>query len=186
MSLKNKIDELIPLLNRLSDLESEVEHVIEKMISAFDNGRKVMVFGNGGSASDAAHMAGELQGRFRFDRPGLPVLCLNTNMSTITAVSNDLGYENIFRKQVEGLAVPGDVVIGITTSGNSVNVIKALEFASDKDITTVCMTGKKDCRADEICDLKLKVPSSDTPQIQEMHIMLIHHICEQVEKRMFG
>jgi D-sedoheptulose 7-phosphate isomerase len=142
--------------------------------------------GNGGSAADAQHFVAEIVGRFKMERPGLPAVALSTDTSILTAIGNDYGFENIFRRQVEALAVSGDLVVGISTSGNSPNVQSALELAREKGCTTIALLGKDGGSIKKICDLALVVPSHDTPRVQEGHITIIHIVCDLLEKTMFG
>ena len=148
-------------------------------------GGKVMLAGNGGSAADAQHIAAELVARFEFDRPGLPALALSTDTSMLTAIGNDYGYEYVFSRQVQASGRPGDVFIGISTSGNSKNVVKAVEAAKAKGISTVALCGSCGCLA-ALCDFALAVPSAHTPRIQENHILLGHILCALIEESMFG
>lgn len=159
-----------------------VSQVCERALRA---GNKIMLAGNGGSAADAQHIAAELVARFEFDRPGLPALSLSTDTSMLTAIGNDYGYEFVFSRQVEANGQRGDVLIGLSTSGNSPNVLKAVAAAKHKGITTVafCGTGGQ---LREACDYALCVPSSNTARIQESHILLGHVICSLVENALFG
>lgn len=166
---------------KLVGMSAEVERAAEMIIESLRSGGKIMLFGNGGSAADAQHIAGELLGRFYTDRRALPALALNTNSSVTTAIANDMGYENVFSRQVEGLARPGDVVVGITTSGNSENVVRGLRAAREAGARTIAMTGERPGRADALADLVIKVPSTKTPRIQEAHITIGHVICQLVE-----
>lgn len=185
MIFTEKVDLLIESLKKLKEQKEIVDELIENIIYSYSNGGKVIVFGNGGSASDALHMCAELQGRFFIDRNGLDAVCLNSNISTITAIANDFGYSEIFKKQLEGCLNKNDVVIGISTSGNSENVIKAIEFCSEKNVNTYTLSGKDGGKLKNICEKNIIVPSNITPHIQEMHIFLIHHICDVVEKTLF-
>lgn len=151
-------------------------------LEAIDAGGKVLVFGNGGSAADAQHLAGEFVGRFKVDRAPLPAIALTTDTSILTCVGNDYGFEEIFSRQVGALARPGDVVIGITTSGNSPNVVKALSLAKENGCYTVALTGSRSGAVDPLCDALFKAPTSETPRIQECHIAWIHYYCETVER----
>lgn len=151
-------------------------------LEAIDGGGKVLVFGNGGSAADAQHLAGEFVGRFKLERAPLPAIALTTDTSILTCVGNDYGFNEIFSRQVGALARPGDVVIGITTSGNSPNVVKALQLAKERGCRTVGLTGVKAGEVDPLCDVIFKAPTSDTPRIQECHIAWIHYYCETVER----
>jgi D-sedoheptulose 7-phosphate isomerase len=156
------------------------------LIDTFKSGGKLMVMGNGGSAADSQHFAAEIVSRFRMERPGLPAIALSTDTSILTAIGNDYGFDVVFRRQVEALAMPGDVVVGISTSGNSVNVKKAFELARTKGCRTVALLGRDGGSIKGSCDLSLVVPSDDTPRIQEGHITIIHIVCDLVEKAMFG
>jgi D-sedoheptulose 7-phosphate isomerase len=156
------------------------------LIDTFKCGGKLMVMGNGGSAADSQHFAAEIVSRFRMERPGLPAIALSTDTSILTAIGNDYGFDVVFRRQVEALALPGDVVAGISTSGNSVNVKMALDLARQKGCRTIALLGRDGGSIKGSCDLALVVPSDDTPRIQEGHITIIHIVCDLVEKAMFG
>jgi D-sedoheptulose 7-phosphate isomerase len=147
-------------------------------------GGKILAFGNGGSAADAQHLAGELVGRYLRDRPGLPALALTTDASIVTAVANDLGYEAVFRRQVEAHGRPGDVAIGISTSGNSPNVVAALAAARAAGLVTLALTGEGGGRVAALADHLIEVPSRDTPRIQEVHAMVVHILCAIVEEEL--
>ncbi|MFQ5662700.1 MAG: SIS domain-containing protein, partial [Terriglobia bacterium] len=155
-------------------------------LEALARGRRVYLFGNGGSAADAQHIAAELQGRLRRARAALPVLALTTNSSVVTAVGNDYGFGEIFARQVEGLVAPGDVVVGITTSGASVNVLRGLRAARRRGARTVALTGARPRKLEPLADLLLKVPSRDTQRIQEAHITLGHIYCDLIERHLFA
>ena len=159
--------------------------VIGCIIHCYRNSGKVLFCGNGGSAADAQHLAAELSGRFYYDRPPLSAEALHVNTSYLTAVANDYSYHEIFARLLKGAGKPGDVLIGISTSGNSPNIIRAFEVARDMGITTVAMTGETGGKMKPLSDFLLNVPSSDTPRIQEAHIMLGHIICEHVESTLF-
>ena len=153
---------------------------------AFVKGNKLLVMGNGGSAADAQHFAAEIIGRFKLERPALPAIALTTDSSVLTAIGNDYGFEAIFSRQVEGLACGGDVVFGISTSGNSPNVRAALEKAKEKGCKTIALLGRDGGSIKELADIPLVVPSFDTPRIQEGHVTIIHIICDLLEKRLFA
>lgn len=157
-----------------------------QLAEAFRRGNKLLVMGNGGSAADAQHLAAEIVGRFRMERRGLPAISLSTDTSILTAIANDYGFESVFRRQVEALSLPGDLVLGISTSGNSPNVHSALELARERGCRTMGLLGKDGGSIRELCDLALVVPSSDTPAIQEAHITIIHIVCDLVEKALFA
>jgi D-sedoheptulose 7-phosphate isomerase len=166
-------------------LATGISQVVEMIRDALGNGKKLLLMGNGGSAADAQHFAAEIVGRFRMERRGLPAMALTTDTSILTAIGNDYGYEAVFRRQVEAFAVEGDVVIGISTSGNSENVYAALLLARRMGCRTVGILGKDGGTIREIVDADLTVPSGDTPRIQEGHILMIHIICDLVEKSLF-
>lgn len=166
-------------------LVDQIGQVALKIEQAYRDSKKVIIFGNGGSAADAQHIAGEFVGRFYKERSALPALALNANSSILTALGNDYGYESVFKRQVEANTQPGDVVIGITTSGNSPNVVEALKLAKQMGAVTIGWTGEKKSRTSEIADICLQVPSRDTPRIQEGHITIGHIICYLVEKALF-
>lgn len=168
-------------------LKSQVEiivGIVEAIINALEDGGKVILFGNGGSAADAQHLAAELVGRFKLERKGLPALALSTNTSTLTSISNDYSFAKVFARQVEALGKPEDVAIGISTSGRSANVIEGILAARDKGIFTIGLTGEKGGKLGEVVDLILNVPSQDTPRIQEAHIIVGHLICQLVEEKL--
>lgn len=152
----------------------------------YKNGGKVLFCGNGGSAADAQHLAAELSGRFYFDRPPLDAEALHVNSSYVTAVANDYSYDEIYSRYVNGVGKKGDVLIGISTSGNSENILRALKVAKSKGMATVAMTGKSGGKMKDIADFLLNVPSTDTPRIQESHILLGHIFCQIVEEDLFG
>ncbi|MDR2401754.1 MAG: SIS domain-containing protein [Deferribacteraceae bacterium] len=156
------------------------------IIEGYRRGNKLLAAGNGGSAADAQHLTAELVARFLFDRPALPALALNTNTSTLTAVGNDYGYDDVFARQIYANAVKGDIFFGISTSGNSANILKAITACKEKGVAAIGLTGSKPCKMDDLCDHMIKVPSTFTPHIQESHIMIIHLICALVEKKLFG
>ena len=176
IKLKEEIKELAPLINQIS----------KEIINAYRNKKKVILFGNGGSAADAQHIAAEFVGKFYKDREALPSLAFHTNTSTVTATANDYGYDLIFERQVDAFVEEGDIVIGLSTSGNSPNVVKGLERAKVKGAITIGMTGQKENKIEKISDFCLKMPSTDTPRIQEGHITVGHIICYLVEKALFN
>ncbi|MBM3514003.1 MAG: SIS domain-containing protein [Alphaproteobacteria bacterium] len=168
-------------LSALGALSDDIARAAEMMIAALKAGRTIFFCGNGGSCSDAAHLAGELSGRFFLDRRGLPAIALGMSNAALTAIGNDFGYENVFSRELDGLARPGDVLIGISTSGNSKNVIKALMLAKSRQLGTIGFTGQTGGAMAAHCDICLKVPSTSTPRIQEMHIVAGHIVCELAE-----
>ena len=158
-------------------------------VDALTNGNKILVCGNGGSAADAQHFAAELTGRFERERPGLAAIALTTDTSAITAIGNDYGYDMIFSRQVEALGSPGDVLVAISTSGNSANVIKAMEVAREKEMTIVALTGKDGGKMAEMVqetDLHINVNHQRTARVQEVHILVLHCLCDGVDNTLLG
>lgn len=167
-------------------LIAQINAAVELIVAAYKNNHKTLVAGNGGSAADAQHIAGELVARFYFDRPGLSSMALSTDTSVLTAVGNDYGFERLFSRQVEAHGNEGDVFIGLSTSGNSPNILKALEMCREKGVKTIGLTGENGGKMPELCDICIKVPSLETPRIQESHILIGHIICYLVEETLFG
>jgi len=168
------------------NLMNQIYQVSQKTIDLYKNGNKTLIAGNGGSAADAQHIAGELVARFYFDRPALASIALTTDTSILTAIGNDYGYEKIFSRQVEANGVKGDMFIGISTSGNSKNIIEALHECKRKGIISVGLTGEDGGQMKELCDYSICVPSNETPRVQEAHILIGHIICSVVEEGLFG
>ena len=162
--------------------EPVVERIARTLIAAFSAGRKVLWMGNGGSAADAQHLAAEFSGRFLRERPALPSEALSTNSSAVTAIANDYGYDRVFARQIEAFARPGDVVVGITTSGNSRNVVLGLEEARRQGATTIAFTGNGGGKVAEIADIALIGPDGYSALVQEVHITLGHIVCDLVEQ----
>ncbi len=162
-----------------------VSNIAQAIISCYKNGGKVLFCGNGGSAADAQHLAAELSGRFYFDRAPLEAEALHVNSSYVTAVANDYSYNDIYSRYVNGVGKAGDVIIGLSTSGNSENIVRAMKVAKEKNMVTVCLTGESGGKMKDLADYLLNVPSTDTPRIQESHIMLGHAFCELVESGLF-
>jgi D-sedoheptulose 7-phosphate isomerase len=167
-------------------LVASVAAVSKLIVNALLEGHKILLCGNGGSAADAQHIAAELVGRFAFDRPALPALSLSVNTSCVTAIGNDYGFDLVFSRQIEALGQKGDVVIGISTSGNSTNVLQAMSTSKGLGLRTVALTGSTGGKLKNEVDLCLCAPSNDTPRIQECHILMGHIICELVEHTIFG
>ena len=167
-------------------LIAQIDTVVKVITTAFQNGNSVYFAGNGGSAADAQHLAAEFSGRFYKDRKALPSEALHCNTSYLTAVANDYSYEVIYARLIEGITKPGDVLVGISTSGNAGNIVKAFEMAKTKQVVTIGFTGNKGGKMKEISDYLINVPSNDTPRIQESHILVGHIICELVESNIFG
>ena len=180
------LDENIKVKEGIKDLAPLIRKISEEIIKAYKNKKKVVLFGYGGSAADAQHIAAEFVGKFYKDREALPSLAFNTNTSSVTATANDYGYEVVFERQVNAFVENGDIVIGISTSGNSPNVVKGLERAKVKGAITVGMTGQKENKIEKLVEYCLKIPSTDTPRIQEAHITVGHIICYLVEKELFN
>lgn len=178
-------EELIKSLYSSEYLVS-LEGAIEAIINCLKSGNKIIIAGNGGSAADAQHFAGEMVGRFLQERKGLPAISLCTDSSVITSIANDYGFEEVFRRQVEALGKKEDVFIAISTSGNSVNLLNAVDTAKKIGIKTVGLLGKNGGKLADAVDHSLIVPSNDTPRIQEIHTFTVHMICEIIEKRIFG
>ena len=162
-----------------------VKDVAQKCIEVYRGGNKILIAGNGGSAGDAQHIAAELSGKLNFDRPGIPAIALSTNTSALTAISNDYGYENVFRRLLQAYGVKGDLFIGISTSGNSMNIIHTLEECRKLGITSVGFTGISGGKIKEISEYCILVPSRNTQRIQECHILIGHIICSLIEKYLF-
>jgi D-sedoheptulose 7-phosphate isomerase len=185
----NQIRESIEVKERLlarEDILSTIYSASEKVIDVFRRGGKILIGGNGGSAADAQHIAGEFVSRFYFDRPGLPAIALTTDTSILTAIGNDYGYEYLFKRQIEALGRPDDVFIAISTSGNSKNIISALHECRNKGLFSIGLTGSSNCAMDDLCDLTIKIPSTETPRIQESHILVAHIICCIAEEVIFS
>ena len=166
-------------------LQEKIQKIAIKSIAAFKNDKKMLLCGNGGSASDAQHIAAELSGRFYTDRPPLYAEALHVNSSYMTAVANDYGYEATYARMVEAAGRKGDILVGISTSGNSPNVVKAMRKAKETGMLTVGFTGQDGGKMKDICDIMICVPSVDTPRIQEAHILIGHIICQLIEEEMF-
>jgi D-sedoheptulose 7-phosphate isomerase len=167
-------------------LINTIANAVEIITTAFKNGNKVLFCGNGGSAADAQHLAAEFSGRFYTDRHALPAEALHVNTSYLTAVANDYSFDVVYSRMITGIGNKGDVLIGLSTSGNSANIINAINAAKEKGMTTIGFTGATGGKMKDACELLLNVPSTDTPRIQESHILVGHIICELVEKAYFN
>jgi len=183
--LRKSVELKSEILNDLS-LLTMIKEISLAIIKAYRNRKKLILFGNGGSAADAQHVAGELVNKFELERIALPAIALTTDTSILTSIANDYDYSRVFARQVEALAEEGDVVIGISTSGSSLSVIKGIEVAKEKGAKTIGLTGKNGGKLARAADLVLKVPSNDTPRIQEAHITILHIICHLVERELFA
>ncbi|MDO8561317.1 MAG: D-sedoheptulose 7-phosphate isomerase [bacterium] len=179
--IQARIKEHQAAVTLLAEQSPIIEDIANTFIQALQNGGKILLCGNGGSAADAQHVAAELMGRFKLERRAWPAIALTTNSSTVTAIGNDYGFEHVFARQVEALAKKGDVVVGISTSGNSENVLKAIEEGRKRGCTTVGITGKKGGALKTAGDICFCAPSDDTARIQEAHILMWHIVCELVE-----
>ena len=188
MSLSSYLNESIALIEKTSQLidDEKLMAVVEVVVRALSAGKPLLVCGNGGSAADAMHITGELVGRFLVERRALKAICLADNPAVLTAWSNDYSYETVFARQVEAYGEPGAVLLGISTSGNSANVVAAFEKAREMGVTTVAMTGEGGGRMASVSDHLLAVPSRITPLIQQLHICLYHYLCMAIEQRMAG
>jgi D-sedoheptulose 7-phosphate isomerase len=169
-----------------TEIMSLIEDVCKKVVEVYKSGNKTLIAGNGGSAADAQHIAGEFVSKFYFDRPGLASLALTTDSSILTAIGNDYGYDKLFSRQVQANGVKGDLFIGISTSGNSENILQALRECREKGIITVGLTGADGGKMKELCDFCICTPSQETPRVQETHILIGHIICAVVEEDLFG
>src|SRR5581483_6087326 len=185
-TIEDQIREGVRLREAALAQADDVRAAANAIVEACRAGRFFYVFGNGGSAADAQHMAAELSGRFYLDRDPLPAFALTVNSSAVTAIGNDYGYEEVFSRQLRGCVKPGDVVLGISTSGTSKNVVKAMEVAKKAGAKTVAFCGRKGKPLAQMCDVALTVESDDTARIQEIHEMFFHLVCYEVERALFG
>lgn len=174
----------VSLLND-SNLLTAIELCADKINDALKNGHKILFCGNGGSAADAQHLAAEFSGRFYQDRKALPAEALHVNTSYLTAVANDYSFDVVYSRLIDGIGNEGDILVGISTSGNSKNILNALEMANTKGMLTIAMTGESGGQIKNVSDILLNVPSNDTPRIQESHILIGHIICQLVEEKYF-
>lgn len=180
--IQSEFNEHLKILRTTLDyIAIPLEIAANLCIDKLNNGGKILIFGNGGSAADAQHIAAELVGRYKLERKGLPAIALTTDTSVLTAIGNDYGYGRVFDRQIEALANKGDVVIGISTSGRSENVISALKLANERGCKTIGFTGRDGGIMNSLCDVNLVVPAQDTPRIQEMHIVIGHTLCHLIE-----
>lgn len=168
------------------ELLSSIEQICNAGVKAYRNGGKLMFAGNGGSAADSQHLAAELVSRFYLERAGLDCLALTTNSSVLTAIGNDYCYEQVFARQIESHGRPGDIFVGISTSGNSKNIIEAIQVARDAGVTVVGLTGADGGEMKPLCDWCICIPSEDTARIQESHILIGHILCQSIEASLFG
>ena len=184
--IENQFNEHIKTANLLNTLTNEVEAAATLCINSLKNGGKIFLFGNGGSAADAQHIAAEIVGRYITERKGLSAIALTTDTSVLTAISNDYGYLHVFDRQVEALANEGDVLIGISTGGSSANVVNALKISKDLGCKSIGFSGKDGGDFNNLCDVNIVVPAEDTARIQEMHIVIGHTICHLIDQAFNG
>ena len=180
--IKNEFNEHIATSKKTLEASiSKIEIAANMCINSLKNRNKILIFGNGGSAADAQHIAAEIIGRYKTERKGLAAIALTTDSSVLTAISNDFGYEEVFKRQVEALALPGDTLIGISTGGSSKNVINALKLAKNMQCKTIGLSGKDGGEFNTICDINIIAKAQDTARIQEMHILIGHTICHLID-----
>ena len=188
MSIKKEIQQIFlessSIIESSQFLSEDIENTVNIISSSFRKGKKLVIFGNGGSAADAQHIAAELIGRFQMKRDSLPAIALTTDSSILTSIGNDFSFNDIFSRQVEGLVNSGDVVLGISTSGNSINIINGLKSAKSKNAKTISILGNKGGKIKNFSDVSIIVNSSSTPRIQEVHRIIYHIICEHIEKKL--
>jgi D-sedoheptulose 7-phosphate isomerase len=183
--MKNYIEESIEVKNKIlqsKEILDKLSLIIVKINECFQQGNKILIAGNGGSAADAQHFAGEIVGRFKKERSGYPAIALTTDSSVLTSWANDYSFDTVFSRQLEALGKKGDIFFGISTSGNSKNIIEGVKKAKELGIIIICLLGKDGGVLKDLADFSIIIPSNNTPRIQESHIMLIHIICEEVEK----
>lgn len=169
---------------RKGDYPEQLEKAVDMIVESMKNGGKILIAGNGGSAADSQHIAAEIVGRFVLERKGYPAIALTTDTSNLTAIGNDYGYDVVFSRQVEALGNPGDIFIGISTSGNSQNIINAIEVAKEKGLKIIGLTGRDGGKMKDMCDICLNFNYKETARVQEHHMMTYHLICEAVEKQL--
>lgn len=184
--IKSMIEESIEVKDMVKPLSPEIEKAANIIINALENNKKILLAGNGGSSSQASHIAAEFTGRYKIERKGLPAISLTTDLAAITAIGNDYGFETVFERQLQALANPGDVFIALSTSGNSKNLIKAVEKAKELNAHVIGLLGKDGGKMKNTSSVEIIVPSDNTPRIQEAHLMILHIICELVDKELFG
>ena len=179
--IENEFAEHLKVAQLMSALTDKVQTAAQLCINSLNNGGKILIFGNGGSAADAQHIAAELVGRYKVERKGLPAIAVTTDTSALTSIGNDYGYNHVFDRQVEALANKGDVAIGISTGGSSDNVISGLQTAKELGCKLIGFSGRDGGEMNDLCDINLVVPAEDTPRIQEMHIVIGHTICHLID-----
>jgi len=180
--IKSEFNDHLKISNNTMDsISADLEIAAKLCVSCLKNGGKILIFGNGGSASDAQHIAAELVSRYKTERKALGAIALTTDTSILTAIANDDGFDKVFSRQIEALANPGDIALGISTGGTSINVVKALKAANERQCKTIGLSGRGGGEFNDICNVNLVVPADDTPRIQEMHIFIGHTICHLVD-----
>lgn len=187
--IKEQVAESVLVKQALADSPeamTAIQRAAQKCVAVYQRGNKILIAGNGGSAADAQHMAAELSGRFNFDRPGIPAIALTANSSAITAIANDYGYEKVFSRQAQAYGVPGDLFVGISTSGNSKNILMAIDECQQQGMETIGLTGLAGGTMAQACDVCIQIPSKSTPRVQECHILIVHMLCAVVEEILFG
>jgi len=186
--IRKQIEESLKVKTLLLDDElfhKLIEESALRCCEALKNDKKIIFAGNGGSAADAQHLAGELVNRFGFERPGLSAVAITTDTSVITSIANDYGFDRLFARQIQAIGKKGDILVAISTSGNSANIIEGIKEAKKIGITTIGLTGRSGGKISQLCDLCFKIPSDETPRIQEAHILIGHIICSIIEKSLF-
>ncbi|NLY03445.1 MAG: D-sedoheptulose 7-phosphate isomerase [Campylobacter sp.] len=179
--VENELKAHLETINKIFSITNDIEKACKMVVDTLKSGGKILLFGNGGSAADAQHVAAELTGRYKCEREPLQAIALTTDTSALTAIGNDYGYEFVFLRQAKALAKNGDLCLGISTSGNSVNVINTLEYAQSIGCKTLGLSGRDGGKMIEFCDLNVIIPSNDTARIQEMHLLIEHTICQAVD-----
>ena len=177
---------IIQAMNKSDSVVQNIELAAAACVKALKSRKRILLAGNGGSAADSQHIAGEFVSRFLFDRPGLPAIALTTDTSILTAIGNDYGFEKLFSRQIQALANEGDVFIAYSTSGSSPNVLRAIEQAKEMRLKVIGMTGNRKSEMNSKCDVLIQIPSAETPKIQEGHLVVGHIICQIVEREIFG
>jgi len=182
--IQHEFNEHIETFEQMTNLFDDIAKAANLCVECLETGNKILIFGNGGSAADAQHIAAELVGRYKTERKGLSAIALTTDTSALTSIGNDYGYDYVFSRQVEALANPNDVLIGISTGGSSKNVIEALRLGKEMKCKSLGFSGRDGGEMNEICDINLVVPAIDTPRIQEMHIFIGHTLCHLIENNL--
>ena len=187
-TIKRNLEDALKLKQQIladEDMLQSIEHISNLIVQSLRNGGKILFCGNGGSAADAQHIAAELSGRYYFDRPPLFAEALHVNTSYLTAVANDISFDEIYSRLITSIGGKDDILIGLSTSGNSQNVVNAIKAGEEKGLKTVAFTGKDGGKLSELASITIRIPSDDTPRIQECHLLIGHAICEIVEREMF-